>query len=409
MTRSQLQKMAHYALPTEIARADRHPWEVENPSFHKEDCPTQVIKQMPGILWTTDGDLRIICARGAGLELLDWRPDQVVGLTLAEFFRTDDPDVPVLSAHLSALAGDVGEWEYGSFFGTVGPLCDDEGRPVGTIGTALDISARNKACHEQVQSAIRIQEANKVRSLKNLAGGVAHNFNNLLSAVIGYTSVVLMQLPVDSPLRALLMELDAVAQCAAGLAGQMMLYSQKSKGDFTPLNLSELIESQWPLIQVSVGKNITLLNDLAQDIPWISGDACQLRQLIMTLVHNASEAIGDQTGTIRLRTQLIHADRAFFSQIDDHLAEGDYLWLQVSDTGCGMDDETQARIFEPFFSTKFTGRGLGMAAAHGVVRDHHGGIFVSSKPGLGSTIHVFLPVIEATFETQIPIFRNTDF
>jgi signal transduction histidine kinase len=189
----------------------------------------------------------------------------------------------------------------------------------------------------------------------------------------------------------MLAEIASAAQCAADLAGQMLMYAQKAKTERVPVNLSALIESVWPLLQESVGKNGVLVQDLEADVPAVEGDANQLRDLVMTLVQNASDAIGDGPGTIRVRTRLTHRDFAFAAPAGNSLPEGEYVWLQVTDTGCGMDAETRARIFEPFYSTKFTGRGLAMAAVQGIVHSHQGAISVSSKPGQGATVNVFLP------------------
>jgi len=386
----------YHALPSEIARSVGNQWRMDDEPAHDEYSFANLAQQMPGLFLTTDMDLRITLAQGAGLAALKWRPHQLPGLTVGEFFRTDEADGPPVDAFRSALAGQAGSWEWAwgnrLFHGNVEPFFDAEGHPLGTIATALDITERQQAQEERLQAEIQVQEANKVRSLKTLAGGVAHNFNNLLSAVIGYTSLALMDVPVDSPIHALLVEIDAAAQCAADLAGQMLLFAQKTKKECAPINLSSLIESLLPQLEANAGKNIVLLHDLAKDLPAIAGNPCQLRQLVLNLFRNAAEAIAVEPGTIRLRTRTVHGDRQFFSSIDEDLPDGEYLWLQVSDSGCGMDEDTRARIFEPFFSTKFTGRGLGMATAQGIVREHQGAISVSSQPGLGSTIHVFLPV-----------------
>jgi signal transduction histidine kinase len=392
MTRTQRQKVAHYTLPS-------------GAGFHsildlelvvERDFLQHRMEKLPGLVWTTDSDLRITWAMGSGLEQWHLSPHQIVGQTLADFLGTNDAGCSALRAHRSALAGQTVSWEYSReplfLYGLAEPFRDVHGNLLGTITSALDIGLRKKKEEERLKTERQIQDAHKVRSLKTLAGGVAHKFNNLLTAVLGYATLAQLELPADSPVRTRLREIERAAQGAADLARQMLLYAQKTKKESAAVDLSELIRLQWPLLQLAAGKKIVLLQDLAHDLPPLEGDRRQLSQLILVLLHNAVEAIGEGTGTIRVRTQLVHGDRLFFSQTDENLPEGDYVWLQVSDTGMGMDEETRTWIFEPFFSTKFTGRGLGMAAAQGIVHGHEGAISVSSKPGLGSTIHVFLPV-----------------
>ena len=386
-----MKKEARYALASEIAPSGARQWKIDKPTLGE----VQIIEQCPAVLLATDLDLRITMAQGTGLTAIGGPRHQLLGWPIQRFFRSSDSEAFPVDIYRLALAGQENSWERvwksRTFAGQVGPLFDREGNLVGTITIAVDITERKKKEEARLQEEIQRQEANKVRSLKTLAGGVAHNFNNLLSAVMGYTSLALMELSVDSPVRGMLMEIDAAAQCAANLAGQMLLFAQKSSMKLTPVNVSRLIESMWPHLQISVGENIVLLSDLAEKLPDIAGDAIQLRNLVVTLVRNASDSLGDGSRTIRLSTQVIHGDRSVFEHMGAELAQGEYVWLQVSDSGCGMDEETRARIFEPFFSTKFTGRGLGMAIARGIVQSHRGTIAVASKPGMGSTIHVFLP------------------
>jgi signal transduction histidine kinase len=387
----QMHKEAQFRLLSQFARIPGTRWDLVDPVR----AGVSIAEQYPGILLATDIDLRITLVQGKGLADLGFHPHQLVSMPLEEFFQVEDADVCPLDVYRSALEGHSNSWEWAwktrLFQGQVEPLVDSDGQTVGTITAALDITERQKSADKKLQEEIRHQEANKVCSLKALAGGVAHNFNNLLSAVMGYTSLALVELPLDSPVRGLLREVDVAAQCAADLAAQMLLCAQRTIPERRPVNLSLLIESLKPTLQASAGKKIVLVYDLAGDLPSIVGDPTLLRQVVMNLLRNAAESIGDGSGTIRLRTQVIHGDRSFFSHLGENLPEGEYVWLQVSDTGCGMDEQTRTRIFEPFFSTKFTGRGLGMAAVQGIVRSQRGAISVSTKLGLGSTMHVFLP------------------
>jgi CheY-like chemotaxis protein len=177
----------------------------------------------------------------------------------------------------------------------------------------------------------------------------------------------------------------------------MLAYS--GRGKFMPerLSLNEVIQSTLPMLEVSISKRVALRTQLARDLPPIEADTGQMRQLMMNLAVNASEAIGDNYGVVTLATGVRNCDERYFktSYLSDKLAPGLYVFLEVTDTGCGMDDETRERIFEPFFSTKFTGRGLGMPAVLGIVRGHSGAIKVYSEPGKGSTFLVLFPALES--------------
>jgi CheY-like chemotaxis protein len=238
-----------------------------------------------------------------------------------------------------------------------------------------------------------MQQTQKLESLGVLAGGIAHDFNNLLVAILGNAGLALMELPKESPARQTVQAIETAAQRAAELTRQMLAYSGKGKFVIEPLNLSKLVEEMAHLLEVSVSKRAVLKYRFAPNLPPIEGDATQIRQIIMNLITNASDAIGERSGVISISTGLMHCDRAYLqsSYLDSDLPEGDYVYLEVADTGEGMDEATRERIFDPFFTTKFTGRGLGLAAVLGIVRGHSGAIKLYSEMGRGSTFKVMLP------------------
>ncbi|MDX8401017.1 MAG: response regulator, partial [Mariprofundaceae bacterium] len=202
----------------------------------------------------------------------------------------------------------------------------------------------------------------------------------------------------------LLPHLDAIektGQRAAELCRQMLAYAGKGQYLLRKLDLSELVGEMTRLLEVSLHKGVVIRYHLAENLPPVEADVAQMQQVIMNLVTNANEAIGERSGAITVSTGLIAADAAYLRSLADDangLEPGRYVWLEVSDTGCGMDEETKARLFEPFFTTKFTGRGLGMSAIHGIVRAHGGAIKVYSEPGRGTTIKLLLPVVEGRAE-----------
>jgi CheY-like chemotaxis protein len=173
----------------------------------------------------------------------------------------------------------------------------------------------------------------------------------------------------------------------------MLAYSGKGRFLVQPLDLSETVEEMTQLLKVSISKKAVLQPRLAPGLPAVEADPAQVRQVVMNLITNASDAIGDEPGVITVTTGVTECDRAYLNQtyLDEDLPEGRYVFVEVSDTGCGMDDETQSRLFDPFYTTKFTGRGLGMAAVLGILRGHRGAIRVYSEPERGTTVKILFP------------------
>jgi PAS domain S-box-containing protein len=287
-------------------------------------------------------------------------------------------------------------------------LRDDTGAVVRSIGIVQDITDRRRAEEERIVLEREMQRAQKLESLGVLAGGIAHDFNNLLMAILGHADLALDLLPAGTPVGAHLGEIKSAAGRAAEFARQMLAYSGRGRFLIEKIDVGRLVGEMTDLLQTIVGQNVDLMFDLADDLPAFNGDATQIRQVIMNLVANASEAIGDQRGAIRLSTGSTYCDRARLDgdsrllgrPSDELLAEGTYVFLEVSDTGCGMDAATLERIFDPFFTTKFTGRGLGMSAVLGIVRGHKGVIHMQSAVGKGSTFTLLLPAVRQAEAAQ---------
>ena len=253
-----------------------------------------------------------------------------------------------------------------------------------------------RALAEEGRRAIeaKVLEVQKLESLGVLAGGIAHDFNNLLVAILGNAGLALLDLPEDSPARASIIDIEVASRRAAELARQMLAYSGRSRFQVEPVELAELVRELLTLLQVSIGKGVVLKLHLPDEPIVVDADAAQLRQVVMNLVINASDAIGDRSGTVTIRVQRIDATLDYLADAhpDTQLAAGHYAALEVADTGIGMDEATRARIFDPFFTTKFTGRGLGLAAVMGIVRGHGGALRVYSELGQGSTFRIVLPL-----------------
>lgn len=262
-----------------------------------------------------------------------------------------------------------------------------------TVSIALEADKRQKAEEARKGLEQQILHAQKSESLGMLAGGIAHDFNNLLTSILGNADLALSNLPLDSPLQHELSAIEEASRHAAALCEQLLAYSGKSQTQLASVNLSSLVQDMVNILRVSISKKAILQCNF-DDVSYIEADPTQLRQIIMNLVTNASEAIEETNGIITVTTGNVHCDWSDRSHLygDETLTEGEYVFAEVADTGCGMDDETCSMIFDPFFTTKFTGRGLGLAATLGIIRGHHGVIKVKSAPGEGTTFTVFFPV-----------------
>lgn len=246
---------------------------------------------------------------------------------------------------------------------------------------------------ERLSLERQLLHVQKLESLGVLAGGIAHDFNNILTSIIGNAELALMRIHPESPAIDNLHSIEKAAARAADLAKQMLAYSGKGKFFIGNHDINGLLEEMLHILQVSISKKAVLRLNLTTPLPPVEADATQIRQIIMNLVINASEAIGDKSGVIAITTGCMDCDRSYLKDVwlDENINDGLYVFIEIADTGCGMDKETMAKLFDPFFTTKFTGRGLGMAAVLGIVRGHKGAVKVYSEPGKGSTFKILLP------------------
>ena len=264
----------------------------------------------------------------------------------------------------------------------------------------IDVTDKHRQEEERQRLSTQLMYAQKLESLGVLAGGIAHDFNNLLVSMLGHASLALEDLPENSTAHESIGHIETAAMRAADLCKQMLAYSGKGRFVVQRLNLSELIEEMSHLLQVTLSKKIVLRLNLMKDLPAIEADSTQIRQVIMNLISNASEAAGEKSGFITITTGLLTVDREYLATtfLDDSLTEGRYTFLEISDTGAGMDEATRNRVFEPFFTTKAAGRGLGLAAVLGIVRGHKGAIKLYSEPMHGTTVKIMLPSISEPAE-----------
>jgi PAS domain S-box-containing protein len=272
----------------------------------------------------------------------------------------------------------------------------------GLVFTARDVTERKRVEEERRGWEAKVQQTQKLESLGILAGGVAHDFSNLLTGILGHVGLALSQVPSGSPAWESICLMERAARRAAELTQQMLAFSGAGRFVVERVRLSEVADETANLLAVSIPQRCAVSRRFAQDLPLVEADVGQLRQVAMNLIVNAAEALGDGGGEIWLSTGVWDGGRGGLSQsfLDGDLAEGPHVYLEVKDDGMGMTADVKSRMFEPFFSTKFAGRGLGLAAVLGIVRSHHGAIAVASEPGCGTAVRILFPV--AACEVQPP-------
>jgi PAS domain S-box-containing protein len=320
------------------------------------------------------------------------------GRPLAE--RAPGADVAGWLARLRAGGAAVAEWPVPSPDGRDvwveargRPAHDAEGRLVGVVLVALDVTGRRRAEEGRLAEERRLQEAQRLAGLATLAGGVAHELNNLLTAILGHAHLARAEAAPGAAVRPHLDEIDAASRRAADLCRQVRAYAGKGRFVVGPLDLNRVVAEAAVLLRPALPARAELELRPAT-LPAVQGDAAQLGQAVVNLVLNAAEALGDAPGRITVATAAEELGRAALAglRLGAGLTPGRFAVLEVSDTGHGMDEATRARAFEPFFSTRFPGRGLGLSAVEGIVRGHGGALEVRSEPGRGATFRLYLPV-----------------
>ena len=281
-------------------------------------------------------------------------------------------------------------------------VLDARDQPIGVVTTCEDLTEAKRAEAERERLQVRMQQSQKLESLAVLAGGVAHDFNNVLTRILGHASLILSELPPQaSHVLDKVAEIQNDALRLAQLTNQLLAFAGNGRYKTEPVNVNDIVKELTHLIEGAQERRVRLQYELGSELPVIIADPVQLQQVFRHLVTNASEAIGKDEGVITIRTGTKWASREYLATtyLGDDAPQGKYVFLEVKDTGCGMDPETKAKIFDPFFTTKFTGRGLGLAAVMGIVRGHGGVIRVDSVLDQGTSVLTLFPARPA-FVTQ---------
>jgi two-component system, cell cycle sensor histidine kinase and response regulator CckA len=350
-----------------------------------------LVEQLPAVLWTVDKDLRFTSCVGAGLARLGLKPNEIVGKSLSEYFENRNQTFLPIAAHRRAVAGESVtfqvDWKGGWYACHVEPLHDGNGRVLGAICMSLDVTDR-KQLEEQ------LRHSQKMEAVGRLAGGIAHDFNNLLMVIQGYADLLAERLPPGDSLRRNAEQIQAAAQRASSLTRQLLAFSRKQMLAPSVINVQSVVTDMEKILRRLIGEDIQLETHSATDLWLVKADRSQIEQVIMNLAVNGRDAM-PHGGRLMIETVNVELD-ASFSQHAVVMAPGKYVMLAVTDTGCGMDAQTQAHLFEPFFTTKEKGKGtgLGLATVYGIVKQSGGYIWVYSEPGRGTTFKVYLPRIE---------------
>jgi PAS domain S-box-containing protein len=347
-----------------------------------------LVEQLPAVLWTVGKDLCFTSALGAGLTRLGLKPNQIVGVSLFDYFETPDPAFLPIAAHRRAISGEPTtfhvEWKGGSYTCHVEPLRSAEGELQGAICMALDITDRR-----QLEEQLR--QAQKMEAVGRLAGGIAHDFNNLLMVIQGYADLMTERLAEGDPLRRNAEQIQTASQRATSLTRQLLAFSRKQMLAPKVLSIQSVVTEMEKILRRLIGEDVQLETSSVPDLGLVKADRSQIEQVILNLAVNARDAM-PEGGRLTIETANVDLDESF-SHSSVMLSPGSYVMLAVTDNGCGMDAETQAHIFEPFFTTKEKGKGtgLGLATVYGIVKQSGGYVWVYSEPGRGTSFKVYLP------------------
>jgi PAS domain S-box-containing protein len=369
----------------------------------------------PDYIMRYDREGRHTYMNAAGLRVSSLTPEDIIGKTHAESgFDAEQSAFWEAKIHAVFATGQPCQEQF-TWEGAEGrmvldwrltPEFTDDGSVMSALGVSRDITGLVRAEEERLEMERRLLHAQKLESLGVLAGGIAHDFNNLLTAILGNLDLAQVTLPPSSGAHRFIEAAGLASRRAADLTRQMLAYSGKGRFAVRETDLVALVTENAEILRAVVPHTVTLTMHSGGDTPAIVADPSQIEQVVLNLITNAAEAVGSRPGAIVVATGPAECSAAYLeaSVLAEKPAQGLFAYVEVRDTGCGMEPEVQARLFEPFFTTKFTGRGLGMAAVQGIVRAHEGAIMVESTPGKGTVIRVLFPV---TVAEKAPVAEAT--
>ena len=353
-----------------------------------------LLRQLPAVVWSSDQAQQITTAVGSGIGVIGLTPDELIGRRFDEVFDDRDLSRGLQLAHHRAMRGDPtqerGEYRDRTFEWRVEPVRDTAGRITGTVGLALDITDQAHLREQMIQTQ-------KMDSIGRMAGGIAHDLNNLLTAVLGFVDLSERSQSHDDLMRNL-EEIRFASDRAASLTRQLLTFARRQKTSVRPVALNDVVHSMQGLLRRLLGHEVQLITEPAPSLPPVLADPNQIEQVIVNLTVNARDAM-PEGGTLTITTDTQQVTRP-----QGDLVPGTYVRLRVRDSGVGMSEEVKARVFEPFFTTKELGKGtgLGLATSFGIVSEFHGAIEIESAPGRGTTVNVYLPAQAAAAPDTAP-------
>ncbi|MGO8880780.1 MAG: PAS domain S-box protein, partial [Desulfomonilaceae bacterium] len=382
----------------------------EDELLESEQKFRRITKNSSDALWQLTPDLVFTDIVHSGKKLLGYEPHELLGRPIWEFLAPNQIEplgrrvaerIKLLLSDREGFVPEPYEIENVRPDGTtvwteaiISPVFNNEGNLIAFEGVSRDITERKRLEEERLEMERKLLHTQKLESLAVMAGGIAHDFNNQLAVVLGNLELALMDLTPDSVVRPSIMNAMQAGKRSAELSRQIQIYTGNTFYNPVDLDLNELLNTNPIPLKLRVSRNVTLNLESYNALPPIKGDPDQIQCLVTNILVNASEAVGDRDGEVRLSTGVIDCDAEYLSRsrLEEKPEPGRFVFLEIADTGCGMDTDTQRRLFDPFFSTKFWGRGLGMSKVIGITKGHHGAIIVDSEVGKGTTIRVLFPV-----------------
>ena len=377
-----------------------------------------ILDSLPQLFFHKDTQNNILRVNQAVASAVGTTVDELVGTNCTKWFPDEagdyyKDDQEVMATRVPRLGiieqfqveGDSKHWISTDKF----PHFDDDGHVDGILVFISDVTVESNAEHERLELEAQVRHAQKHEGIGVLAMGVAHDVNNHLMAIVGDTDLALNLVDEGSDAKVYLDNIIKSTTAASDVCRQLLAYAGKQKVNLKPCYLSDIILEVEDLLQVSISKKAKLILKLQQQLPAVNVDSSQVKQILMNLVTNASDAIDKQSGEIQLSTGTRCCDEIELSRsiTGETLVSGHYSFIKVSDTGSGMSESVLEQIFQPFYTTKNYGRGLGLATVIGTLRTHKGAISVSSKVSVGSTIELLFPITEKTVEQQVSVDRFT--
>ena len=381
---------------TKRVRLERDRQRLTSELRHTASLLESVLNAIPDMIGILDTNRKVVRYNAAGYKYLGIKPEDAIGQRCHELIGRDEPceECPTELAIETKTANQVvrkstitNKWfDIRSY-----PMIDDLGKVLYVIEHIRDIT-------EQKQQEEMLLHRQKLESLGVMAGGIAHDFNNLLTSIMGNADLAELELVKDSPACYSINELKVAARRAAGLCSQLLAYAGKARFVIEEIDLRLLVGEMEDLLKASMSKKVNLTRDFPEELPKIRVDTTQIRQIAMNLVINAAEACAVSGGDVNISIGCEQRTVASFGDAyaSDNLIDGEYVYLRVADTGCGMAEENRKHLFEPFFSTKTIGRGLGLSAVLGIVKSHNGAITFESRLDEGTVFTVYLPVKRTT-------------